>query len=248
MNHQQGNQRQNKPDKQSKSMGLLLWVMAALSGGMAAYYAILYWLPTLSASIVGQEQHFFWFLSRATAIVAYLLLWLNMTLGVGITSKLANIFPGGSVSSGLHQYLSILGLGFAAVHGLLLLGDRYLNYSLIQVLLPFGSLIYRPMWVGLGQISLYLWLFVYLSVFVKKHIGKRTWRFVHYFSFLVFLGVMVHGIMSGTDSSTLWMNGIYWSTGSIFGTALIYRIITRRNHIPSPVGKISEYPLPETGE
>ena len=47
----------------------------------------------------GQNQHFYWFLSRATAIVAYLLLWLNMTLGVGITSKLAKVFPGGAVSA-----------------------------------------------------------------------------------------------------------------------------------------------------
>lgn len=244
MNNQQINEQQKGNSPSNDRSDILLWIMAGLAGGIAAYFGVQYWLPNLSASVLGQDQQFYWFLSRATAIVAYLLLWLNMTLGVGITSKLANVFPGGAVSADLHQYLSILGLGFAAFHGLILIGDPYLHYSLVQLLVPFGSAIYRPFWVGLGQMALYMWGFVYLSTLIKKQIGRRTWRFVHYFSFIVFGGTLLHGIMAGTDSGTPWMNALYWSTGSIFMSALFYRIVTSKQPRPAVKEKTQEYTIP----
>lgn len=246
MNQHLTPQQQEENPTASTGVEVLLWLLAILAGGMAGYYGIQYWLPNLAASLAAPGQQFYWFLSRGTAIVAYLLLWLNMTLGVGITSKLANSFPGKAVSADLHQYLSILGLGFAAAHSLLLLGDPYLNYSLVQVLLPFGSELYRPFWVGMGQLAFYLWIGVYLSFYVRKLIGKRTWRFVHFFSFMVFLGILLHGILSGTDSGTPWMNAIYWSTGSIFLSALFYRIVTRRE--PASTPNPQEYTIPRMNQ
>ncbi|NSW51426.1 MAG: hypothetical protein HPY85_02840 [Anaerolineae bacterium] len=247
MNHQQETQKSNVI-KQTQFPVLLIWIMAGATGAMAAYYAILNWVPTLNASLMSQEQHIFWYLSRATAIVAYLLLWLNMTLGVGITSKLASAIPGGLVSSDVHQYLSILGLCFSVVHALILMGDRFLNYTLIQIFLPFGSTNYLPVWVGMGQIGFYLWVIVFISHFLKKRIGKRTWRLVHYFSYIVFLSILIHGIMAGSDSETLWMNSLYWSTGSIFATALFYRIITQRQQMVRIHDKKVDYQLPQSKE
>jgi len=126
----------------------------------------------------------------------------------------------------LHQFTSVLGLLLSLFHGLLLLGDHYLSYSIQQILIPFASTAYKPFWVGLGQLSLYLWVLLILSFYAKKTIGKKLWRKFHYVGYVSFLFIMVHGIVSGTDSSTPWMTGLYWSTGSIVFALTIYRILT----------------------
>lgn len=55
----------------------------------------------------------------------------------------------------LHQHASILGIGFGLFHTVILLGDGYSNYTLKQLLVPFASSQYKPLWIGLGQLGLY---------------------------------------------------------------------------------------------
>src|SRR5688500_5197439 len=135
---------------------LFIVLFAAIVGALAAVFVLPRWLPGLSASLVGPEPKAYWFLARSSALVAFALLWLSMALGVAITSKAARIWPGGPTIFDVHQFTSLLALSFGLFHGLILLGDSYLDYTLAQILVPFGSVSFRPLWVGLGQIALYL--------------------------------------------------------------------------------------------
>ena len=97
------------------------------------------WLPGLTTSLSGNAPSAFWYLSRGSAITAYFLLWLSMMLGTGITNKLGSLWPGLPSTIELHQYTSILGLFFGVFHGLILLGDKYINFTLAQILVPFST-------------------------------------------------------------------------------------------------------------
>ena len=94
-------------------------------------------------------------MSRGSAIAAHWLLWLSVGLGVSMTNKLAEVWPGIASTFEIHQFTSLLGLGFALFHGLILMGDHYMNFSLLQVLVPFSPQSYRPGWVGIGQAAFY---------------------------------------------------------------------------------------------
>ena len=48
------------------------------------------WLPGLTFSAVGSEPKIFWFLSRGSAIAAYWILWLAMSMGIMTFSKAEN--------------------------------------------------------------------------------------------------------------------------------------------------------------
>lgn len=142
-----------------------------------------------------------------------------------MTNRMTRPWPGPAISNEFHQFISILGLVFVTVHAFILMGDQYIHYSLLQVLTPFTSVDYRPFWVGLGQIGFYLWLVLVISFYFRKKIGNKKWRLLHYISFVAFLGAMVHGITSGTDTAEPWMQFIYWiSAGSIL-FLVIYRIL-----------------------
>jgi predicted ferric reductase len=186
------------------------------------------WMPGLMYSLDASQPKIFWFISRGSAIAAYWILWLSMALGVVITNKMAKVWPGISPAYEVHQYTSLLGLGLGLFHALILMGDQYIHYNLLQVLVPFASLDYRPLWVGLGQIGFYIWGAVVLSFYVRKRIGQKTWRWIHYFSYASFLSVMVHGIYSGTDVSTVWAQGLYWFSGASLLFLTVYRILVSR--------------------
>ncbi|MBI3362534.1 MAG: ferric reductase-like transmembrane domain-containing protein [Chloroflexi bacterium] len=204
---------------------LLLMLMAVALGAFAAAIALPAWLPGLSASLLGSAPKAYWYLSRSSAFIAYILLWLSMALGLIITNKMARVWPGGPTAFDLHQHASLLGLAFALFHGLILMGDKYINYTLRQVLLPFASVDYRPLWVGVGQIGFYLLALVGLSFYARRQMGNRLWRLIHYLSFAVFALALLHGLMSGTDSATTWARSLYWTSGGSLLFLTVYRVL-----------------------
>jgi predicted ferric reductase len=203
-------------------VGLLL---AASVGAFAAVVVLPAWLPGLSASLLGEEPKAYWYLSRASALMAFVLLWLSMGLGLLTTSKLARAWPGGPMAFDLHQHTSLLGIAFALFHALILLGDRYTQYSLLQILVPFGSTVYRPLWVGLGQLGFYVMALVGFSFYARRSIGYRAWRLVHFASFLTFALALAHGVLSGTDSGSLVVRGLYWVAGGSVLFLSVYRVL-----------------------
>src|SRR5438067_3059417 len=149
---------QTRQDWTSSQWGLTFWllVVGAFAGAALALITIPAWLPVLGASLVGADAKVFWYLSRASAFTAFVLLWLSMASGLIISNKMARVWPGAFTAFDLHQFTSLLGLGFIGLHVLTLLGDHYIGYNFAQVLVPFADAPYRPVWVALGQVGLYL--------------------------------------------------------------------------------------------
>ena len=96
-----------------------------------------------------------------------------------------------------------------------LLGDKYIGFSVVKLLVPFANPTYRPTWVGLGQIALYMWAILIVSFLVRRKIGHKLWRALHILTFFMYAGVLLHGIFSGTDTGTVMMDAIYWGSGGI---------------------------------
>ena len=202
----------------------------ALVGSVAALALLAQpaWLAQLQTSLAGVDPKAYWYLSRSSAIVGYILLWVSMVLGLAITNKLARAWPGGPTFAALHEHTSWLGLILAAFHALILLGDHYIGYSLPQVLMPFASLNYRPFWVGLGQVALYLLAFVVSSFYLRRWISYRAWRTIHYASFATFALALAHGLFSATDSGVAWISGLYWANGLSVVGLTVYRVMKAR--------------------
>ncbi|OGO66865.1 MAG: hypothetical protein A2Z37_08500 [Chloroflexi bacterium RBG_19FT_COMBO_62_14] len=204
---------------------LSLMLLAAVGGAFGAVFVLPGVVPGLSSSLLGPEPKAYWYLARSSAFAAYVLLWASMVFGLIITNKMARVWPGGPTAFDIHQHVSLIGLAFALFHGLILVGDRFIGYTVGQVLIPFAGVAYRPAWVGIGQLSFYLLALVGLSFYVRKLLGHRTWRVIHFLSFAVFLMAMAHGVMSGTDTKSWWARDLYWTTGGSTLFLTIYRVL-----------------------
>ena len=207
-------------DKLSQPLKTILGVTAVLALGMVVLAIGL--LATQPASGISYFQtvkiflgldsvHIWWYISRASGLMAYLLVWLSTIWGFAISSKIFDSFLKREFTYDFHEYLSLLSLGFVLVHVVVLLLDRVEPLSLLEVLVPFVAN-YRPLWTGIGIIAFYLSLLVTVTFYIRKRISMKAFRLIHYLSIVAFLGALFHGLYSGTDSSLDWTQLMYWGT------------------------------------
>jgi predicted ferric reductase len=186
-----------------------------------------------AASALAAKSPAFWFISRAAAVVAYVLLWASTAWGILMSSKAVKELVSGPLAFTLHNVTAWLALGFSAVHALAFLGDRVVSFSFVGILLPFTAN-YQPVLTGLGTLSLYTGLLVSLSFYFTKHIGYRTWRVIHMLSYLMFVGVTLHSVLLGTDSGTLVMQLVYFLAGGSVLFLTLFRLLIVANGSAAP--------------
>ncbi|MBI5951763.1 MAG: ferric reductase-like transmembrane domain-containing protein [Chloroflexi bacterium] len=217
-----------QPNEYESSVNIqsfLTFFVAITLGLLVAVLILPSWLPNMSFSLGGDAPKAYWYLSRATAFVSLTLLWLSMALGLSITNKMARLWPGAPAAFALHEYVSLLGLAFAVFHAIVILGDEYINFTLLQLFVPFSTVDYRPFWVGVGQLAFYGWVVLVASFYIRPIIGQKFWRFLHYASFGMYLLAISHGLFSGTDAGADWAQTYYWiSAGSLIFLSM-YRIL-----------------------
>jgi predicted ferric reductase len=210
--------------ERAEALLLFVVVTCSISAGVALGMTAQGWLPGLKDAMLGPSPTAYFQLSRSSGIAAYGLLWLSMMFGLLITNRLAKVWPGGPEAFELHRHASLLSLGFTLFHVLVLLGDPHIHGRVGPLVTPFG-VGYRTGWVAVGQVCLYLLVPVALSFYVRKWLGKRTWRMLHFLTFALFIMAMAHSVMSGPDTSEPWAQWFYWSTSLATAAALAYRLV-----------------------
>lgn len=206
------------PRSRTLRWGSYLLVVSAVlvATGPTAINTATSWLAT-------EHDKLPWYGTRLFGMLAYGALALSMVYGLLLSTGLLDAIAHRAVSFTLHQDLAAIGLGLGMIHGALLMLDKTVPYSPGQVLLPFGGP-YRPLWVGMGQIGLYSMAIVYVSFSVRRRIGQRAWRLLHYVTFLTFFGATAHGLMSGSDTSAPWAFWTYVAAGVAVVFLFGYRV------------------------
>ncbi len=165
------------------------------------------------------EVPFWWLMARVTGIVGYVLIVASMVSGVVLHTRLVQRLASPVARMEWHRILAVLGLALVALHGVALVMDNYVTITWLDLVTP-GGTEYRPLWVSVGVLSMWLMVIVSLTAMWRKHLGASFWKAVHLASYGVFATATVHGVMAGTDSNQPWMLGIYVaSTGLMAGVA-----------------------------
>jgi predicted ferric reductase len=158
-----------------------------------------------------------WVATRIVAFLSYFAIAGSVIYGLLLSTKILDAIAHRPVTFALHQDLAAIGLGLAGVHVVLLGLDATQPFGLAQMLVPFAAS-YRPAWVGLGQLSLYLVAIVTASFYMRRRIGQRSWRVLHYVTFLAFASTTAHGILTGTDTGEPWA----WWTYVVATTLVVF--------------------------
>lgn len=149
----------------------------------------------------------FWLLARASGFTAYGLLVATMLAGLVLRSRPFRRLKPPQVME-IHRFVSLMGLAAVAVHGVALFLDETVEISPVAFVVP-GIAPYRPLWTGVGVVAAELMLLLHLSFRVRKRIGVRVWRRLHWASYAAVAGGSLHGLMAGSDSAAPLALGAY---------------------------------------
>lgn len=150
----------------------------------------------------------FWILARATGFTAYVLLTCSVLAGLVVKSRPFGTALRPATAVDLHRTLAFLSLGALALHGLALVLDHTVEIGLGALLVP-GLAPYRPLWTGLGVVAGELMLLVYASFSLRRRIGQKNWRRLHWTTYATFAAATAHGLLAGSDSAQPWALGLY---------------------------------------
>lgn len=175
----------------------------------------------------GSSEQLPWFVSRAAGVGAFLTLTASMILGLLVTTKAAEPRVPRAFSFEIHSFLSVLSLTLVGVHGGALLFDSWFHFTPLHLLVPFMAP-YAPIWTGLGVIAAWTMAIVTGSFWMKKRIGYRAWRKLHFASFAAYVLSLGHGVSAGTDTTNPLVAAMYvCSAAAVFGL-LTVRIAKRK--------------------
>ena len=149
------------------------------------------------------NSEIFWFLARASGITAYLLISASMIAGIVLKSRPFGAALKAPIALDVHRFITSLALAAIGVHGLALVADSTVEITFGDLLIPFAAP-YKPLWTGLGVIAADLALIVAISFPLKKRIGGKNWRRLHWATYSIFVFSTAHGIAAGTDTAQPW--------------------------------------------
>lgn len=145
-----------------------------------------------------------WYATRATGVIALVLLTITVVLGVAGTARLATPRWPRVVTAGLHRNIALLVVAFVGVHILTTVLDSYAPIGWISVVVPFSSA-YRTLWLSLGTIAFDLLLALIVTSLLRARLGYRSWRMVHWLAYAAWPVALWHGLGTGTDSRLGWL-------------------------------------------
>ena len=182
-----------------------------------------------------------WDVARAGGFTAYVLLTLAVAVGLMLSAQLQSPkrWPR-LLNSELHNFLSLLSTIFLVVHVLAVWVDPFTHFGWSEVFIPFVSN-YRPVWMALGIVGMYLGIAIGISTWLRPLIGYTWWRRLHVLTLGIYALATLHAIGTGSDSHTWWGFGIYLVSYILVGALLCRRLFTlnKRKHTPvqSPARK-----------
>ncbi|MGO9819857.1 MAG: ferric reductase-like transmembrane domain-containing protein [Solirubrobacteraceae bacterium] len=188
--------------------------------------------PSLAATL-GPSAY--WYLTRASGAVALVLLTISVVLGiVGSMRVYTDRWPRFAVDT-IHRDVSLLVIVVLVIHIITSVLDGFAPISLVAAVIPFDTA-YRPLWLGFGALAFDLLLALVITSLVRRRLGYRTWRAVHWLAYASWPIAVLHGLGTGSDTKALWMLLLTALCVAAVAAAICWRVAGAERPVPGLQG------------
>ncbi len=150
-----------------------------------------------------QDPQVWWFLTRASAMVAWVLLTLTAVWGILLKTRILRGADNPEWLTVTHRYISGLAMAMIATHMGTLLLDEYIQFGWTDILVPFATT-FEPLPVALGIIAFWLIVVVQLTALSSRWLPEGLWKGIHLSSYFALVLVGLHSGLVGTDVGAPW--------------------------------------------
>jgi predicted ferric reductase len=162
-----------------------------------------------------------WYVARASGIVAFVLLVLSLIWGVLLTTRILRPHDRPAWLLDLHRWLGGLALTMVGLHLTAIVADTYVHFGAADLLVPLASS-WRPLPVALGILGLYLLVAIETTSFAMRRLPRRAWRAVHLTSYGLVWLVSLHAGLAGSDTTNVVYRSVAvaLTAGAVLATAV----------------------------
>lgn len=172
------------------------------------------------------NEHVWWYLSRASALVAWAALTASCTLGVLLATRVLKPHDRPAWLMALHRHLAAIFVSLTAVHLAGLVADGYVRFGMAELFIPMRS-VWKPGAVTVGVVALYAAVAVQGTSLLMRKLPRRLWRAVHLLSYVSFVLVSVHAVWVGSDVRT----PLFLVGASAVATTMVLSAVVRMLHL-----------------
>ncbi len=142
--------------------------------------------------------------SALAGVIAMVLLTLSVLLGVMLSRRPRPRRLSGPVRWLIHvahRDVSLMAAMFLAIHIVTAVDARYSGVNPASVIVPFVARSDR-LWMGLGAVGTDLLAALILTSALRRRLGRRSWRAVHWAAYLCWPASLLHSIGLSQDRRT----------------------------------------------
>lgn len=177
--------------------------------------------------IAALNPQFWWWLARATGIVAWVMAIATVAWGLTMSGRFVRRRRLPAWLLDLHRYLGMLTLAFVAIHIAALVADSWTYFGARELFVPMASE-WRPRAVTWGIIALYGLVIIQVTSWGMRFLPRKVWHGIHLTSYLVFVTATVHGALSGADRMNPLVQGVAVAGVTAVVVLTLLRILARR--------------------
>ncbi|MGZ4800319.1 MAG: ferric reductase-like transmembrane domain-containing protein [Acidimicrobiia bacterium] len=168
------------------------------------------------------DPKIWWYVSRASGLVAWTLLALAVLWGLLLSTKALSKSTPPVWLLDLHRYLGGLAVVFVLVHMGALMLDHFAPFSLGDLLVPMASK-WKPGAVAWGVVAFYLLIAIEVTSLLGRRFPKKWWRRVHMLSFPLFIVATIHMFVAGTERN----NQLVIFSTLVVSTLVLFLVVVR---------------------
>jgi hypothetical protein len=180
-------------------------------------------------------MNWWWYAARAAGLVAWVLAIASVLWGLLLSSRVLQArLPGRRPVApwllDLHSYLGALTAVFTLGHLAALLGDSYIQFDLVDLLVPMAAP-WHPVAIAWGVAGLWGLVAVLGTSWSRRWIPVTLWRRMHWVSFPIAVVTTAHTFTAGSDRTHPLTIGIGVVLGAVAVSLCVYRVLGPRGKV-----------------
>jgi sulfoxide reductase heme-binding subunit YedZ len=179
-----------------------------------------------------------WYAARSSGYVSLLMLTAILVLGILTAMRWDTVEWPRFLTQAVHRNLSLLVLVFLGIHIVTSVVDPFAGISVLNTVAPFtGS--YRPVWMGLGVLSMELLVALVITSLLRQRIGFATWRVLHWAAYACWPLALLHTLGTGSDVRSAWALVIGLGSVAAVVFTIVWRLTANSSRVRPAVRAIS---------
>jgi methionine sulfoxide reductase heme-binding subunit len=192
-------------------------------------------VPLILLDAAGASPSPYWFATRGLGTVTLIILTASVVLGIGTAGRWREEETPGFVLANLHRNLSLLAVLTLLAHIATTVLDPFAGITVRDALVPVGAH-YRPVWLGLGVAGFEVLVVVAATSLLRKQVGPRAWRLIHWTAYASWPLAVVHGLGTGSDAQAPWLIGLVAACVVAVVLVVARRLLTGRSALTLRTG------------